>query len=215
MEQSESLVGTPLVFDADDNNNQEIMLTTSLGRVFIINLKGEVLPGFPTTSGGEVKVTSIADDLDEDGILEIYTLNTKGEMFAWQLETLINEESVWWNQSSYQAENNQFVKKRLVQMPSAGSELMPGSTVFNYPNPNEQSFTTIRYFLTADADVRIKIFDLAGDRVASFSGPGEGNIHNEKLWDLTDVASGVYLCRVEARSSTDTSVKIIKIMVIN
>jgi len=214
LEENESLVGTPLVFDANDDDTQNIMLATSSGRVTIVDMKGDVLPGFPTTTGGEVTVASIANDLDRDNILEIYTLNTKGEIYAWQLETSVNEESIWWNQSSYRAEGNMFIDKRLDPVASDKSELMPDASVYNYPNPNTQNFTTIRYFLKNTADVDIKIFDLAGDAVASFSGPGQGNVHNEQRWDLTDVASGVYLCRVQASAASETSVKIIKIMVI-
>ena len=214
LEENESLVGTPLVFDADDDDNSEILLSTSLGRIIIIDLKGEILPGFPTTSGDKLTVTPIAEDLDGDGFLEIYSLNTKGEFFAWQLEGSGKEESVWWNQSSYRADKNFFIEKKLNSVPADISELMPAASVFNYPNPNKQNFTTIRYFLKDDAEVNIKIFDLAGDAVTSFTGPGQGNIHNEKRWELSDVASGVYLCRVEANSGSDKSVKIIKIMVI-
>lgn len=214
LEESECLVGTPLVFDANNDGKQEIMISTSSGRVIIVDLKGDVLPGFPTTTGGELNVTSIANDLDGDDVLEIYSLNTKGEVFAWQLETSFDAQSVWWNQSSYRANRNMFIEKRLDPVISENSELMPGTSVYNYPNPNIQSFTTIRYFLKENAEVTIKIFDLAGDMVASFSGPGQGNVHNEQQWDLTDVASGVYLCRVQANASSESSFKIIKIMVI-
>ena len=58
-------------------------------------------------------------------------------------------------------------------------------------------------------------FDLAGDLVKTFHAQGEGMVENEISWDLTHVASGIYLCRVEARSAKETDVEFIKIMVVH
>ena len=60
----------------------------------------------------------------------------------------------------------------------------------------------------------IKIFDVAGDIVTSFSGPGIGRMPNEIQWDLSDVSSGIYLCHIEARSAVETQIQVIKIMVV-
>ena len=92
---------------------------------------------------------------------------------------------------------------------------MPSKRVFTYPNPNAGTFTTIRYYLNEAAQVKIRIFDSAGKPVDSFNGSGEGGIDNEIQWNVSGVASGVYLCRVEAKSATAKSSKIIKIMVVH
>jgi len=96
----------------------------------------------------------------------------------------------------------------------AGSELMPEKTVYNWPNPNIEDYTFIRYYLTRQAEVKIKIFDLAGDFVDDFIGPGQAQTANEVRWNLHNVQSGVYLARIEAKSSDKTEVKIIKIAVV-
>ena len=59
------------------------------------------------------------------------------------------------------------------------------------------------------------IIAVPGDIVDSFEGPGVGNVHNEIRWELTNISSGVYLCRIEANSATENNVRIIKIMVVN
>ena len=112
------------------------------------------------------------------------------------------------------ATGNTFIVNQLTEVPAETESLMPEQSVYNYPNPNIQNFTMIRYFLKEKATVDIKIFDLAGDLVTSFQRPGEGNVHNEQRWELSDVSSGVYLCRVEAISGNEKNVKIIKIMVV-
>jgi M6 family metalloprotease-like protein len=215
LQENESLVGTPLIFDANNDDRPDILVVTSYGQIFAFDLKGHTIAGFPTSMGGEVSLTPVAEDIDDDQKLELLSLSNAGELFSWQLGTLVNAKTLWWNQSTYTPGNNTFIKDRLEPVNTDVVELLPPESVYNYPNPNLQNYTTIRYFLRDDAQVRIKIFDLAGDIVASFDGPGQGNVHNEKRWELTDVSSGVYICRIEANSETASGVKIIKIMVVN
>jgi M6 family metalloprotease-like protein len=213
--EGETLTGTPLVFDANGSGKQNILVATTRGRIFTYNLNGRIIEGFPVTAGGEVIGTPVATDLDQSGDLELYLLNKQGQFAAWQLETGSEPQDIWWYQANYSAEGNRYITR----VPESGggvtTGLMPAESVYNYPNPNQQDHTTIRYFLNEEAAVSIKIFDLAGDLVSSFNGPGTAHVHNEIRWNLTDVSSGVYLCRVEAVSASDKSVKIIKILVVN
>jgi hypothetical protein len=62
--------------------------------------------------------------------------------------------------------------------------------------------------------VTIRIYDLSGDLVDEFPGSGHDHTENEMVWDLSDIASGVYLCRVEARGSGGTETAFCKIAVV-
>lgn len=79
----------------------------------------------------------------------------------------------------------------------------------NHPNPFNPA-TTVSFRLSADADVDLVIFDVAGNRVRTLaSGPRAAGIHH-LAWDGTDdrrraVASGVYFARL--RAGTDTAVR--------
>jgi len=99
---------------------------------------------------------------------------------------------------------------RVIDFPA----LMPRQSVYNYPNPTEGSFTTIRYRLASNAEMKISIYDSAGDLVTELSGPGLGQADNEIQWNLQNVQSGIYLARVEAKGQGETSVAIIKIAVV-
>jgi hypothetical protein len=211
----EHLSGMPLVFDADGSGKQNVLILTSQGRILIYDLLGQILDGFPASFGGRISLTPVADDLDKDGSLELYALNERGEIFAWQLETSADPAAIWWPQFAFSAQRNTYIARELIPGVPATMNLMPAESVYNYPNPNQSDYTIIRYFLRKEATVSIKIFDLSGDLVASFNGPGEANMHNEKRWDLNGVSSGVYLCRVEAVSAAEKSVKIVKILVVN
>jgi len=214
LQTEEVLTGTPLIFDVDGDGENDVIAVTSLGQVIAYNLKGDFIPGFPTSLGGTVTNTLIAENFDSDENIELIAINDDGELFSWQLEALISETNLWWNQSYPGPTNNMLIAEKLTEIPSQSISLMPEESVYNYPNPNSGNYTIIRYFLKEDADVDIKIFDLAGDLVTTLKGPGQGNVHNEQRWELSDVSSGVYLCRVEANSASDKSVKVIKIMVV-
>ncbi len=70
----------------------------------------------------------------------------------------------------------------------------------NYPNPFNPS-TTIRYRLAADAQVSLRVYDLAGREVANlYEGQMNAGMH-EVTWNASQQASGVYFVRMQAGSA--------------
>ncbi|MEK7813752.1 MAG: T9SS type A sorting domain-containing protein, partial [Candidatus Desantisbacteria bacterium] len=71
---------------------------------------------------------------------------------------------------------------------------------YSYPNPAKQvNAITFRYYLNADADVTLSIYNLAGELVQTIKGKGIGyNDTNEIVWNITDVASDIYIWKLEA-----------------
>ena len=63
------------------------------------------------------------------------------------------------------------------------------------------SETNIRYYVSEDSKINIKIFDLAGDFVAELNDNAQGGMDNETLWNVSDIQSGVYIVRIEATST--------------
>jgi hypothetical protein len=67
----------------------------------------------------------------------------------------------------------------------------------NYPNPFNPS-TTIRFTIPKAAFVRLEVYNLLGQRVASLvSGNVSGGVH-EISWNAGNVSSGVYVYRLAA-----------------
>ncbi len=67
----------------------------------------------------------------------------------------------------------------------------------NYPNPFDQ-FTTISYFLPKSSNVRLTIYNLAGQVVKILvNEQKEPGIH-KKIWTPDGVGSGVYFCKFSA-----------------
>jgi hypothetical protein len=65
--------------------------------------------------------------------------------------------------------------------------------IFTYPNPAKRmDILTFKYYLTEDSDVSIKIYDLNYDEVETIEEDGVAGF-NEIHWDITNIASGVYI----------------------
>ena len=91
---------------------------------------------------------------------------------------------------------------------------MPSSSVYNYPNPTEGNYTTIRYWLNETSDVKLRIYDMAGELVKEVKSNGLGRTHNEYKLDLQNIQSGVYLVRVEAKNTNFHDVTFFKMAVV-
>ena len=123
--------------------------------------------------------------------------------------------SIDWGMAYRDKRHSSYVETLYTPLPQSGS-LMPSSQVYNWPNPNNpgENFTNIRYYLNFDADISITIYDMAGDRVDELQDTGMAQADNETVWDLSDISSGVYFARVEAKLGGQSAVQIIKIAVI-
>ncbi len=214
MAEGETLTGGPLLGDIDGDGMTDILSFSNLGSVFAFSATGKPLPGFPLNAGVPFAGTPVFLNLDDDANTELVAVLTSGKIAAWQLPGAYDETRAVWAQSDFNAQNNPVL---LRETPPAdlGEGLLPASRAYNYPNPNEGDYTTIRYFLNDAADVTLRIFDTAGITVDTFNGPGQGGVDNEIDWNVADIASGVYLCHIEAKSSGKTESKIIKIMVVH
>ncbi len=202
-----------LIGDINDDGHAEIIVSTSQGNIEVWDYSGKMVAGFPLTTGGSLPIPPSLLDLDRDGDLEIAAVSEKGVLYVWDLSSSYSSDSIEWGSYLYDAVNSGMSRKKPadVQEPS---DIMPASLVYNYPNPAKGHVTYIRYRLEKRAEVKIEIYDLAGDLVESFSGPGNAQTENEIAWDISDIESGVYFCRVSADTGSEKKAVICKIAVI-
>ncbi|MEJ2628439.1 MAG: T9SS type A sorting domain-containing protein, partial [bacterium] len=202
-----------LLGDVNGDDKIDIVVATSEGNIEAWNYSGEMVTDFPLTTGGSVPGSPTLLDLDKDGDLEIAAVSEKGELFVWDLPGSYSAELIPWGSYLYDAANSGMSRVKPIAVPEK-SDLMPDNLVYNYPNPAKGNFTYIRYRLEKQAKVSIEIYDLAGELVDSFSGPGMGNTENEIRWDISGKESGVYFCRVKADTGSKEKAVICKIAVI-
>ncbi|MBI4777994.1 fibronectin type III domain-containing protein [Candidatus Desantisbacteria bacterium] len=81
----------------------------------------------------------------------------------------------------------------------ARDKLLVKDMTYSYPNPAKQTNAiTFRYYLNADADVTLRIYNLAGELIQTIKGNGIGyNDTNELVWDINDIASDIYIWQLE------------------
>lgn len=69
----------------------------------------------------------------------------------------------------------------------------------NYPNPFNPA-TAIRYALPKTSYVKIKIFNLIGQAFEPLINEIQSAGYHEAIWNASNIASGIYLCKFEAVS---------------
>ena len=73
----------------------------------------------------------------------------------------------------------------------------------NYPNPFNPS-TTIAFDLPKTSKVTLKVFNILGEELATLVSASLHSGFYEYEWEAADLASGVYLYRIEAEAFTET-----------
>jgi hypothetical protein len=143
-----------------------------------------ILPGAADDPLSRLFYGSPASDMDKDGKDEYVFVNYS----AFANSSWMDDAYVWMLE---------------IDVASDVTELPPDlpsqfSLAQNYPNPFNPT-TTIRYDLPAASDVRLSVFDMLGREVKVLVNERrEAGVH-EAMLDASDLASGVYLYRLQVR----------------
>ncbi|MCX6168171.1 MAG: T9SS type A sorting domain-containing protein [Ignavibacteriales bacterium] len=215
----ENFIGTPLAVDLNHDGVTKIIAFTDKGSIYVINpITGKVENGFPISTGAQFSVDPIlfAEELPTMGPISTYkpylaALDQTNKLYVWNLSPMQGKS--YWSGEFGDAMNTSFVPG-----PSSTNkitEFFPMDKAYNWPNPVYGNSTNIRYYTSEDADVNIKIVDLAGELVSELNGHANGGFDSEIIWDVSKVQSGIYFARLEVKGVSGNSAnKIIKIAVI-
>ncbi len=211
--ENEATFASPVLFGRPGQEQAEIVVGTVGNSVMAFGANGRLASGFPIASGNTSVSTPFISDLDGDGDAEMAIAAADGFMYVYDLDRAFSSGAVPWpGLFGGKTHANLNLKQHTVVHP--GGSLLPAKLAYNYPNPTEGRQTTIRYTLTGQAQVKIRIFDLSGSFVDELAGPGFANVENEVVWPLLNVQSGVYLARIEAENDNASGLAIIKIAVV-
>jgi len=206
-------LSSPVSGDINSDGNPEIIAGSSDGTIQVFSSDGSAVEGFPLTAGSENKPAPFLADIDDDGDVEILHVSSNGYLNVWDINSQWSETDFPWPAEFHDPSHTSYVEMEWHAQQKAG-DFMPDKSVYNYPNPVEGSFTVIRYWLDEDAEVSIEIIDLRkGNLVDKFGGPGIGLTNNEVVWNVENVQSGIYFCRVHAKNQTHEKMVTITIAV--
>ncbi|MFQ6091956.1 MAG: FG-GAP-like repeat-containing protein [bacterium] len=205
---------SPVIGDIDGDKDLEVVVGSPKGQLLAYHHDGTVVDGFPLPCGGEVNSTPALLDVDGGGDVEVMVGSDDGYLYMWDLPGTYNDENIPWPMYAHDVQHTGAFPMDQLPPEIPEEELLSETSVYNFPNPTEGNSTLIRYRLGEEASVTIKIFNLAGELVDKFTGPGYAHTENEVRWDLTDFATGVYICRVEATGAIKTKTAFCKIAVV-
>jgi hypothetical protein len=204
-----SLTGSPLCADFEGDKKSEIISFTDDGRIVALDGgTGKYVSGFPISSGLFVESASIFDD---NGKISLAVIDSGKHFYGWNIGSTSG--TYFWTETNGSSLNNSFVSSAAAS--NYVNEFFPKNKVYNYPNPVYNGVTAIRYYVSENSKINIKIFDIAGDFVAELNNNAQGGFESETLWNVNNIQSGVYLARVQAvGESGKTENNVIKIAVV-
>ena len=221
---SKTILTSPIVADLDGNGTVDIIAVTQEGLVVAYDKTGNMVRGFPILAGINGGSTPAAFYMPSSCLscvdIGLAVASDDGNVYAWKTGTLVTgplpPPSMPWPQYMRDAQNTGLDETILAVTPKS-KEFFPTSLTYNWPNPvgPEHGFKThIRYYVGENATIHIKIFDLAGDMVDEFDGPGIGGLDNEVMWDVSGMQSGIYFAQIEATGTSGSGNAVIKIAVV-
>ena len=87
----------------------------------------------------------------------------------------------------------------------ASGDVFDSDFVYTYPNPAKGDKLTFKFSLNYNADIEIRIYNIAGEMIDKIEkrNVSAGQIE-EILWDIKNIASGVYIYVFEAKTGNKT-----------
>ena len=200
-----------LVGDVDGDGRVEIVAVTADGVAYAYNSLGRPAPGFPLFVGYGQQSSAL---FAATGSITLLSASGDGSVSAWSTGRSNTGANLYpWPQYGKDARHSALDATHFAGVPIS-SNFFPAERVYNWPNPVYSGKTYFRFYLSQDASIDIKIFDLAGDLVAELSGRGSGGIDNEIAWDISKIQTGIYFARIAASGPSSSGMKIVKVAVV-
>ena len=189
---TDQVLVAPIVADLERGNRPEMIFSTPNGNIWSIG--EDVSFGFPL-SGGELGIGSPVFFNDSTGGHLGY-LGLDGWFYLWRVDG-DHERDYWTMYGADPTGSFAFDASKLGPIQDY-SAAFAEEKFFNYPNPVRNGVTKIRYFLGQDvSDVKLTIYDLAGQVEDRLTGPTSGGLNHDVEWVCSDVVPGVYRCLIE------------------
>jgi len=208
------VVSTPVAADIDGDDNQDILVLTSVGNLYAFG--PELLFGFPLGIGG-VGVNSVLmpgdhygkplyRDLESPGFTSPLMFENSrggglavlaGDGWIYSYDIVYDADKADWPMYGGDPSGSFQLPGSKLSSPAVAEEF-PAEEFICYPNPTRTGMATIRFFLGSPADVNLKFYDFSGKLVGEQDLDGQGGVYNEFTWNGSNLATGVYRCYIEA-----------------
>ncbi|MGO9481921.1 MAG: hypothetical protein ACLP05_09100 [Candidatus Kryptoniota bacterium] len=212
------IVGSIVVAELT-GDTADVIFGTKGGIIYAYNgVTGKLVAGFPLSMGGGLAGSPALAYDSQNGNMYLAAIGLDSSLYSWTFKGNYSANSILWGNllhDNYHTNSIAEPPPSRTIPPSITDTLTLMPKVYNWPNPVTNGITKIRFYLNHDAQVSISIFGFAGGKVTDLPTiNGVGGIANEVDWNVSGVQSGIYFARVEAVSSNERNVAIIKIAVV-
>jgi len=173
---------------------------------------GQVLEGFPLTLGGGCSAIAFGD-LDGDGVMDMVAGGGDGNLYSFTRPgcTPPGRPSPWPAAYFDRRRNCVYPSSLLPEPPVLGTELLVAGSFHAFPNPATSSTVTFVFETETGGHARVEVFNLSGDIVKS--GNFEAVARTSSSMDVSDLANGLYLCRLEVEGGGKSATEFFKLAV--
>jgi hypothetical protein len=212
----------PALVDLDGDGRVEVLWHDPTGEIHAVDLEGRSLAGWPVAGPAEPISAPALADVDGDAQLELvvlgrfdriagtdapardYEAEPMGDLRVYDLAVPANAYAPWSQARGSADGSGRVVADALA--PTVGDALMSGSLRL-WPNPVRGDVARASVEIGRETEVRFELFNLEGQRVYE-SGwvPSVAGSRAAEDLPVADLASGMYLCRVEAGGDVLTAV---------
>ena len=180
------------------------------GRVFIWNSHGGYEGGSPFSFGDNPIGVPILREFEGESQNRLMSITSNGVFGAF----FTPFEADGWNTGMDRGGERCWPGTHLPSIVSSGT-LLDEDKFFVWPNPVTQGAGQIRFVPGRDAEYRIRVFNVAGELVADYSGDAPGRVPWEVEWNTDNLAPGVYYVCLELTSSGETAEALFHAAVVN
>lgn len=205
----DTAVSSPIVADINGDDVLDVLVACKNNLIAAYSASGKYVSGFPySASTGAMSHLGLSSRENDSGAILVLT-NSDGDLYTWQLP---ESKNLLWGNFKRDILHSSFDDSELIGSPI--SEYLPSNRAYNWPNPVYGNETNIRFYVSENSIITIKIFDVSGTLVDEIKTNATGGIDNEVVWNVSNIQSGIYYAHINAESSSNKNATLIKIAVI-
>lgn len=208
------ITSAPVLVDADGDGRLDLLFGSRADQVMAISSMGVPLVGFPWAALGPISSSLVVGDVNRDDQLELGAVTASGQVQVWALEASVDREATTWPMAGRDLWNTSAYPPSSEAQPTGGEEWFP-TGAYCYPNPVTGDRAAFRFYLGQAAEVEVRLFNGAGELVRKWTECRTlARSEQEIPWDVGNLESGLYLCRLEGNAGGQRKTIFVKVAIV-